>query len=406
MFKTSNICWAIGAFFVLFYTTIAYSKEYSLEADVDAHAEYNSNIFLTSLPHDATKGIIITPSLSGIIKERHWQAVLNARIQSQNYSDDNLDGNDQHLSLTGQYGAERNIFSLNAKYDLASNLNATSPDFGTVQGRRVNTKLQSITPQYTRLLTERSALILSYAYTDVDFLEAENLGYTPYITETGSGSLIYDLTEKDKLTFSLQAVDYVSKNDLVTYQLFISRFGIDHKFSQTLSADFLVGVSRQSSTNLTTQTFDFFGNVIVQTQEIDAKNRGLVLNAGVMKRLERGSLDGRISRDNTTDSFGGLNQVDRLIINYTEKLSSLWSYRVIARIEDITSVGANNRASDRDVLFFDTKVSYSISPNWNANASYRYVQRKYKSDTSENRAPYSNRIYVGLTYNFPSLSTF
>lgn len=405
MFKTSNICWAIGAFFVLFYTTIAYSKEYSLEADVDARAEYNSNIFLTSQPHDATKGIIITPSLSGIIKETHWIASLNARIKSHNYSDDNLDSNDQFLSLTGQYGAERNIFSLNARYDLASNLNATSSDFGTV-GRRVNTKLQSITPQYTRLLTERSSLILSYAYTDVDFLEAENTGYTPYITETGSGSLIYDLTEKDKLTFSLQAVDYESKNDLVTYLMFISRFGIDHKFSQTLSTDFLVGVSRQSSTNLTTQTFDFFGNVILQTQEIDVKNRGLVLDAGVMKRLERGSLDGRISRDNTTDSFGGLNQVDRLKINYKEKLSSLWSYRISARIEDITSLSVDNRSSDRDVLFFDTIVSYSISSKWNANASYRYVQRKYKSDTSDNRAPHSNRIYVGLTYNFPSLSTF
>lgn len=404
MFKTSNICWAIGAFFVLFYTTIAYSKEYSLEADVDARAEYNSNIFLTSQPHDATKGIIITPSLSGVIKERHWEANLNARIKSHNYSDDNLDSNDQYLSLTGQYGAERNIFSLNARYDLASNLNASSSDFGTV-GRRVNTKLQSITPQYTRLLTERSALILSYAYTDVDFLEAENTGYTPYITETGSGSLIYDLTEKDKFTFSLQAVDYKSKNELVTYQMFISRFGIDHKFSQTLSADFLVGVSRQSSTNLTTQTFDFFGNVIVQTQEIDVKNRGLVLDAGIKKLLERGSIEGRLSRDNTTDSFGGLNQVDRLIINYSEKLSSLWHYRVNARIEDITSI-STNRNSDRDILFFDTVVSYSIRSNWDANASYRYVQRKYKSDTSDNRAPHSNRIYVGLTYNFPSLSTF
>lgn len=405
MFKISDICWAISAFFVLFYTTIAYSKEYSLEADVDARAEYNSNIFLTNQPHDSVKGIIITPSLSGVVKEKNWQGELKARIKSHNYSDDNLNGNDQYLSLTGQYDAERNIFSLNALYDLASNLNSTSSDFGTV-GRRVNTKNQSITPQYTRLLTERSALILSYTYTDVDFLEADDTAYTPYITETGSGSLIYDLTEKDKLTFQLQAVDYNSKNDLVTYQMFISRFGIDHKFSQTLSTDFLVGVSRQNSTNLTTQTFDFFGNVIIQTQEIDAKNRGLVLDAGIKKLLERGSIEGRLSRDNTTDSFGGLNQVDRLKINYIEKLSSLWRYSVSARIEDITSISVNNRSSDRDLLFFDTVVFYSISSKWDANASYRYVQRKYKSDTSDNRAPHSNRIYVGLTYNFPSLSTF
>ena len=62
---------------------------------------------------------------------------------------------------------------------------------------------------------------------------------------------MYDLTEKDRLTISLQGVDYTSKNDLITYQLFTSRIGIDHKFSETLSTNFLVGISRLNSTNLT-----------------------------------------------------------------------------------------------------------------------------------------------------------
>jgi len=69
-------------------------------------------------------------------------------------------------------------------YDLASNLNSTSTDFGVV-GRRIDTKNQSFTPQYTRLLTERSVLVFSYTYRDVDYLEAENTGFTPYITESG-----------------------------------------------------------------------------------------------------------------------------------------------------------------------------------------------------------------------------
>ena len=62
--------------------------------------------------------------------------------------------------------------------------------------------------------------------------------------------------------------------------------------------------------------------------------------------------------------------------------------------------------TDRDVLFFETVAYYTINRNWNFNASYRYVQRKFKSDVSDDRAPHSNRIYLGLTYNFPSLSTF
>jgi len=390
---------------VLAHAQNAYSSERSLEADIDARAEVNDNIFLTTLPHNRVNGIIISPSLSGNIKEENWQAKFGARIKSHNYSDKNLDSNDQYFDLTGRYLAERNIYSLNVNHDLASSLNSTSDDFGIV-ARRINTKRQSITPQFTRLLTERLVLILSYTYTDVDYLEAENTGFTPYITETGSGSITYDLAETDKLTVSLIAVDYTSRSNLVTYQLFMSRFGVDHKFSETLSTDFMVGVSRRTSTNLQTQSFNFFGQPIAITQEINARNRGLLLDAGITQLFESGRLEGRISRDNTTDSFGGLNEVDRFKIRHTNRLTALWQYDISGRYEDVTSIGSGSTTTDRKLFFFESKVYYSISRNWKANASYRYIQRRFKNDVSDSRAPHSNRVYVGMTYNFPSLTTF
>ena len=265
MIKNSSINKILGVCITFIQVSSAYAVEYSLESDIDARVEYNDNIFLTDQPHDSVTGIIITPTIYGIIKEQHWESKLSARIRSHTYSDDTLDTNDQFFDLIGRYIGQRNIFSLNYNYDFDSNLNATSSDFG-IAGRRVNREIQSISPQYTRLLTERSVLSLSYTYSDVDYLEAEGTGYTPYITESGVFSLAYDLTEKDKLTLSFQGVDYTSKNDLITYQLFSSRVGVDHKFSETLSTDFLVGVSRQNSTSLSTQSFDFFGNIIIQTQ--------------------------------------------------------------------------------------------------------------------------------------------
>ncbi len=376
-----------------------------MESNINARVEYNDNIFITDQPHDSVTGLIVTPTIYGKIKEKNWESSLSARIRSHNYSDDTLDTNDQFYNLVGQYNAERNIFSLGYNYDFDSNLNSTSTDFGIV-GRRVNRKVQRLIPQYTRLLTERSVLSLSYTYSDVDYLEAENTGYTPYITKSGLASLVYDLTERDKLTFSLQAVDYTSKDDLITYQLFTSRIGAEHEFTETFSVDFLVGVSRQNSTNLSTQTFDFFGNVIVQTQEVNYENRTLVLDAGIKRLLESGEFTARISRNNVTNSFGGLDTVNQLKLNYSEKITSLWRYVLSVRFEDITSISSDARTTDRDVLFFDSILYYSITEKWKANASYRYIQRKFKSDTSDNRAPHSNRIYIGLTYNFPTLSTF
>ncbi len=405
MFKKfiNSVLWAVC--FVFLYVSNVYSYESLLDTSVGARAEYNDNIFLTNKPHDAVSSIIIIPAISGIVKEEYWQADLTAKIKSYSYSDPDLDSNDQFFNLTGRYNAERNIFSLNVNHDFVSSLRSTSTDFGIV-GRRVNRKKQSITPQYTRLLTERLALTLLYTYSDVDYLEAENTGFTPYVSETGSASLVYNLSEKDKLTLSAYAVDYKSINDLVTYQLFMSRLGITHEFLETLSTDFLIGVSRRNSTNLTTSSFDFFGQPITVTQETDFSDRGLVLNAGIVKRLERGKIEGRLSRDNTTNSYGGLDQTDRFKLRYDERLSMLWRYDISARYEDITSISSGTRATDRNILFFESKAFYSISKNWDAIASYRYVKRKFKSSGGSSKAPYSNRIYLGLTYNFPSLSTF
>ncbi len=405
MLKLSNVCAVSGAVLMLLHMPVSNSAEKLFDSRVDARAEYNDNIFLTDKPHDSVQGVIVTPVISGIIKEENWQAALNARIKSHNYSDKNLNSNDQYFDFTGRYSQKRNILSFNINYDLASNLNSTSTDFGIV-GRRINTKRQSLTPQYTWLLTERLSLSLSYTYADVDYLDAVSTGFMPYITQSGTGLLNYNLTEKDTLTVNLTAVDYVSKNNLVTYQLFMSRIGIAHKHSETLSTDLLIGISRRNSTNLQTQSFDFFGRPIIVTQEVDAQNRGLVLDAGITQQLESGNIEGRISRDNRTNSFGGLDEVNRFKINYGYKMSELWRYDISARIENITSISAGSRTTDRDVLFFESKVFYSISSKWNVNASYRYAQRKFKSGASDTRAPHSNRIYVGMAYNFPSLSTF
>ncbi len=384
-----------------------YAAQWSLKSDVDARTKYDDNIFVTRENPESVSSLTVTPSVDAIVKEAQWEGDLNARIRSNKYSDHNLNSNDQFLDLTGRYNGQRSNFSLNANYDLDSSLSSESSDFGLV-GRRVNRKNRSITPQYTRMLTERLALILSYSYSAVDYLDAGNTGFISYIAKTDSGSFVYNLTEKDKLTLSLQSLDYKSLNDTYTYTLLTSRFGIEHQFTKILSADFSAGVSRQNTNSQVSQAFKFFGNIIVLTQDVSSNNRGFVLDAGIKQQLESGQIEARLSRDNTTNSFGGLNQVDTIKLNYNHQLSALWRYQIRGRYEDVTAIGTGTRITDRKVLFFDTVMSYSLNRNWSVNGSYRYVQRKF-ADTGVNtggKVPVSNRIYLGMTYNFPTFSTF
>jgi len=386
-----------------------YAGEYLIESSIDSRTEYNSNIFLTNQSHNDVYGLVTTPSISGVMRDQNWSGELNASLRNYQYSDHSLDSTDKLFNVTGRYSAERNIFTLNGNYDFTSNLNSTASNFGVV-GRRINREDQSISPQYTRLLTERLVLTLGYTYSDVAYTNAQNTGFTDYTSNTGSSTLLYDLTERDKLTFSFFAVDYASNGTSnrgsIKYKLFVSRIGLDHQFSETLSADILVGTSRRNTTNKQTVTFDFFGDPVTRKLKSNSKSKGAVYDAGLTKKFESSVLEGRASRSDDTDSFGGLNQTDKFTLHYNAKLSPLWRSDVGARYEDITSIDSGTNRTNRQILFLETKLFYTITEKWVANVSYRYVEREFTGNNRNNSTVDSNRVYAGITYNFPSLSTF
>ena len=378
--------------------------QYSITSNVDTRLEYNDNIFLTSGEHDSVFGLVVTPSARMIAKEANWETYLNARLRSNNYSDHGVDGNDIYLDASGNYKKERDIFTLSASYDKDSNLNPQSSDFG-LTAQRVNRRIWSITPQYTRLLTQRLYFSASYSHTDVEYENAANTGYVPYDLDTLSGSFAYNLTERDKLSFILQASNYNSKDNALEYQLYIPRFGVEHQISELWKADFSIGGSRRNSTSRITQTFDFFGQPITQTQEIDFSNKGYVFDAGIEKKHETGSISARASRNNVANSYGGLNNEDTLQLSFKDSITELWRYTVNTRYQNIQAVSGVQRSTNREIFLFQPVLYYIIDRNWTANASYRYIQQKFTNDVS-NSAPHSNQIYIGITYHFPEISTF
>lgn len=378
------------------------AREIKVDADVNSRVEYNDNIFITSVPHDSVSGLIVTPSLTSVVEDENWQTSLDARLRVNRYSDKTLNSNDQYLNINGQYLSERSTYVLNANYDLDSNLNSTSTDFGIV-GQRVNREVKSISPQYIRHITERLEVLAAYTYTDVDYLEADATSYSPYISKMVALTASYGLTERDRLSFSFNAVDYKNKSDSIKYRLFDARIGIEHVSSETLDMDIQIGTSRRES--VSQQSFNFFG-ALIPGPEVTVKDRGFVLNAGLRKKFEDSDVESRISRNNTTNSFGGLDQIDSITLSYDKKVTELWRSFSNIRYEDITSIGAGTSSTDRKLIFLETVMSYSLSKKWVATVSYRYIQRKLKNDSSNSRAPHSNRLYAGITYNFPSLLSY
>ena len=378
--------------------------QYSIESNIYTALEYHDNIFLTSQEHDSVSKILVAPSARMTAKERNWESFLNARLGSNNYSDHNLDSNDTFIDASGNYVNERDIYTVTAGYDKDSNLNVLSSDFG-VTGKRVNHRLWSVSPKYTRLLTERMNFSISYNHTDVEYEDIFNTGYVPYDLDALTGSFVYSLDEKNRISFIIQKSDYSSKDDSVFYKLLISRISIEHQFSELWKADLTIGGSRRNTTNRITQTFDFFGQPISQTQDIDYSDKGYVFDLGIEKKHETGSFSTRISRDNAANSYGGLNQVDTMRIAFNENVSKLWRYALNARYENTTTVSGARRSTDRKTLIFEPIFYYDIDRNWTVSWSYRYIQRKFIKNAIDS-TPHSNRFFIGLTYNFPEMSTY
>lgn len=215
----------------IFHVVSVNSAEWAIESDINARAEYNDNLFLVPNPEDGIWSLKITPEVKMLVRESNWESNIELRLRSNNYSDEVVDSIDKFFFANASYQSERNIYSINGEYSLISNLNRESPDF-SIATRQVQRQTAYITPAYTRLLTERLLFAASYNHTDVDFIDAENTGYVPYTTDSLSGSLRYDLTERDNVSFVVQAVDYSSKDESLEYQLFVTRLGITHEFTE------------------------------------------------------------------------------------------------------------------------------------------------------------------------------
>ncbi|MCK4705089.1 MAG: hypothetical protein KAT90_06385, partial [Gammaproteobacteria bacterium] len=82
------------------------ATEWSLNSSLRAHYGYNDNIFLTLQP-ESVSNIVIQPDIKFLVEEKNWETMLDARLRSNNYSDSNLDSNDQYYMANGSYKSER-----------------------------------------------------------------------------------------------------------------------------------------------------------------------------------------------------------------------------------------------------------------------------------------------------------
>ncbi|MCW8923422.1 MAG: hypothetical protein OQK69_07305 [Gammaproteobacteria bacterium] len=389
-------------FFIITQAGVLSAAETSVESGVSARFEYNDNLFLTSDTQESVSSMVVTPNVQLLTEDDNWEAFLSLKLKSSLYSEDAYNATDQFYEAAAKYESERNVYAVNAEYSLDSNLNSESDAFGVV-GYKVDESRWSITPEYTRLLTERLSLALTYNYTESDFDDIAN--NVSYQTNTVMGKATYNLSERSEFNFLLISTDYESKDGIYEYQIFNSMIGLTHKFDETLTIDYSIGSTSIGSNTFNTQAIDFFGQTVVASQVVDSNDTGFVFDVGV----DVGWLTARASKSTSTDSFGRVNDTDEIDLYFRYQMTELVrlvfraNYSDIEQLGDSISVGSY----DRTIAFYEPILKVRLAKNLNVIASYRYTVDDYvDTQTSNSSSQDSNILYVGVSYDFPSLPVF
>jgi hypothetical protein len=329
---------------------------------------------------------------------------------------------------------------MNASYKQDSTAESERIATGVVQVR-TQRSLLSLSPSWTRTLTERVSLKLDYNYQEVKYDQHINLN--DYTSQQAGGTLQYRLSERDTVSLSANYSTTEYDPTVNTYpdgfplfdynfgiyrQIFgttgngsdtISRksstrsvqVGLNHQFSETLIGYLSLGQRSTVTTTGHTCNGDF-GRVSLYTGTFctgaslhpliafadEISGNGSSFNASLEQKFESSKVSGFASRD-TNPSGSGLVETDKFGVSLnrslTEKLTGSFdavAYRT--KYIGITYPGSR-------YYTVEPKLNWRFTEWWTLDAGYRYARYEPESAAA---AITSNAVYLNLAYNWPKIA--
>ena len=327
--------------FCLFSSGAAIAAEWSIEPSISLGEEYNDNIRFTTSPHPGVWQSRISPSLRLSSKTEVSEVSGSAQMSIIQYSGDPQveNRNDSFLTLLTSLQSERNTWAMNASYKQDSTAESERLATGVVQVR-TQRSATSLSPSWTRTLTERSTFRLDYNYQEVKYDTRINLN--DYTSQQVGGTLQYQLSERDQVSVSANysVVEYAPVFSTVI--LFVPpvlslgtdaivnesrtsnvQAGVTRLFSETLRGSLSLGLRStvSNASHTCTPCFTLTGLPITTSE---TSGSGASFSATLQKTFDAAKVSGFASRD-ANPSGSGLVETDKFGVslsrNMTEKLT-------------------------------------------------------------------------------------
>jgi Putative beta-barrel porin 2 len=366
------------------------AAEWSAEPSLAVKGEYNSNLTLSRIPGEVW-GYWVSPSVRFAGSTERLEVSGKAAGDFVTYyGDQNRSLTNGFFPVVARYSTERDVFTLDGSFVRDNTLRTELQQTGAVLGF-TQRNLISMSPSWTRSVTENLSLQLGYQYTNATYENGRSLGLFDYDVNGGNLGVSYKLNEGNdiQLTGSYTKLETdsglksgnaggsLSVTHVFSEATTVTAFGGPRFLDQTQT----VGNSSLSSNQL---VWTFGGSI--RTKWEDA----------------RASLDG--GQEVNVSGLGVLLKTNRLGATVSKDLTEELTVSLAGQAFQVQALpvqGSSAQAAETRLMNVTPAVTWKLNQWWALEASYSYFDRKV--DVT-NDSFHGNSTFLKLTYNMPKLS--
>lgn len=372
------------------------AAEWFVEPLLRVATTYNDNFRLTSASEqEAYLGVVDLRAAIGRRTETS-EFTLTPQASFLRFNDGTLDTEDQSLKLASYLETERSRFALDGAFVRDTSLTG-DPDepfgdgeligSGVVQ-RRVRRETLNLKPSWTYAITERDDVTLGFEHTDVSYDQGNQLGLVDYDYNTVSVAGVHALSEVDRVSATAIASRFEAGQVRASSTDYGVLIGYERDFTETLTASAAAGLRqtrvRSASTGVPSKSDD----------------TGLLVNLGLSKRLERGTLDLTYNRSISPTGTGSVVERDALSANithrFTQRLTGVLSGDLLW--DDDTS--GQNSSLQRQLSRLRARLQWRWTRELSLVGAYRYTRQEREARGTEAD---SHAFTVSVVYRVPRI---
>ena len=364
--------------------------EWSAEPSLSVRGVYNSNLILTSAPHNDAWGYWVSPGVKFAGATENLEVSGKAAADFVGY----YGGVDQsftnlYFPLSTKYRTERETFGLDGGFTRDNTLMGELRQTGVVLSF-TQRNYWNVAPSWTHALTERLSLQAGYQYANATYENGASLGLVDYTTHGGSAGLSYRMSEKDQMQAIASLTDFTAPqaSDLHSV-IYGGDLSWSHEFTETINAS-LSGGARIVNSSTTAGPSQVEDSQVVWVGRANLQKRWMDATATI-----------DASRDVYPSGFGLLVRTSRVGIVVTKDLTERLTLSLDGAVYFVESVASEATPASLPLnryIAATPAVRWKLGDWWSLDVNYTYSRREVESF---NETAFSNAAMISLTYYPP-----